>query len=112
MQRLVKLCFMGLAVMFLAACTSSYESTTQQADDGAYIRLSGNFMGTELSINQQPPIRIREGSTRTFRLDNERVALFELTPGAQRIRITRDGEVVVNRELYVGRGNTIAIRVP
>lgn len=112
MQRLIKLCFAGLAVLFLAACTSSYESTTQQADDGAYIRLSGNYMGTELTINQQPPIRIQEGSTRTFQLDNERVALFELSPGAQRIRITRGGEVLVNRELYVGRGNTIAIRVP
>lgn len=112
MQRLIKLCFAALAVLFLVACTSSYESTTQQADDGAYIRLSGNFMGAELTINQQPPIQIREGSTRTFQLDNERVALFELNPGAQRIRITRGGEVIVNREVYVGRGNTIAIRVP
>lgn len=112
MHRLIKVCVGTLAIMFLAACTSSYESTTQQADDGAYIRLSGNFMGTELTINDQAPIRLREGSTRTFRLDNERVALFELNPGAQRIRITRDSELIVNRELYVGRGNTIAIRVP
>ncbi|MCC5879508.1 MAG: hypothetical protein JJU03_06420 [Idiomarina sp.] len=108
----MKVCLGALAIIFLAACTSSYESTTQQADDGAYIRLSGNFMGTELTINDQAPIRLREGSTRTFRLDNERVALFELSPGAQRIRITRDSELIVNRELYVGRGNTIAIRVP
>lgn len=112
MRRLIKLCIAGLAILALAACTSSYESTTQQADDGAYIRLSGNFMGTELTINDEPPIRVREGSTNTFRLDNERVALFELNPGSQRIRITRDGELVVNRELYVGRGNTIAVRVP
>lgn len=112
MNTLLKLAVAGLAFFLLTACTSGYQSTTQQADDGAYIRLSGNFMGTELVINEQTPIRIREGSTRTFRLDNERVAVFELMPGPQRIRITRDGELLVNRELYVGRGNTIAIRVP
>lgn len=107
----IKTMLVGL-VLTLAACTSGYESTTQQADEGAFIRLSGNFMGTELVINEQPPIQIREGSTRTFRLDNERVVVFELMPGPQRIRITRNGELLVNRELYVGRGNTIAIRVP
>lgn len=112
MKTWLRVSLVSALLMFLAACTSSYESTTQQADDGAYIRLSGNFMGTELSINEQAPIRLREGQTRTFRLDNERVAVFELQPGPQRIRITRDGAVVVNRELYVGRSNTIAIRVP
>lgn len=111
MHAWIKTMLVGLALT-LAACTSGYQSTTQQADEGAFIRLSGNFMGTELVINEQSPIQIREGSTRTFRLDNERVVVFELMPGPQRIRITRNGELLVNRELYVGRGNTIAIRVP
>lgn len=102
----------ALATLLLVACTSGYQSTTQHADEGAYIRLSGNFMGTELTLNEQTPIRLQEGSTRTFRLDNERVALFEVTPGTQRVQIRREGQVVVNREVYVGRGNTIAIRVP
>ena len=112
MQTWIKTLLLVVSVFALAACTSSYESTTQQADEGAYIRLSGNFLGTELTINEQAPIQLREGSTRTFRLDDERVAVFELMPGPQRIRITRGGELLVNRELYVGRGNTIAIRVP
>lgn len=112
MKKLLSVSFIALCALFLSACTSGYSSTTQEADDGAYIRLSGNFLGTELTINDQAPIRLREGSTRTFQLDNERVALFELTSGTQRIRITRNGELLVNRELYVSRGNTIAIRVP
>lgn len=112
MKILIRAGLIMCLALVLSACGSNYRSVTQQADDGAYIRLSGNFIGTELVINEQPPISIREGSTRTFRLDNERVALFEVTPGPQRVLITRDGSTLINRELYIGRGNTIAIRVP
>lgn len=112
MKTLIRAGLVLCLALIVSACGSNYRSVTQQADDGAYIRLSGNFYGTELVINDQAPVTLREGSTRTFRLDNERVAVFEVTPGPQRVLITRDGSTLVNRELYIGRGNTIAIRVP
>lgn len=96
----------------LTACTSGYRSVTQTADDGAYIRLSGNFMGTVMTINDDAPLQLTERNVRTFQLDNERVALFEVESGTQQVKITRDGRTLVHRELYVSDGNTVAVRVP
>ncbi|MGX5915430.1 hypothetical protein ACR0ST_11925 [Aliidiomarina sp. Khilg15.8] len=101
-----------LLSLALTACTSSYQSVTQTADDGAYIRLSGNFMGTVMTINDGAPVQLTERHIRTFQLDNERVVLFEVKSGTQQLRITRDGTTLVHRELYVSDGNTVAVRVP
>lgn len=101
-----------LVTLALSACTSGYRSVTQTADDGAYIRLSGNFMGTVMTINDEAPLQLTERHIRTFQLDNERVALIEVDSGRQQLRITRDGTTLVHRELYVSDGNTVAVRVP
>lgn len=101
-----------LLALALSACTSDYRSVSQTTDDGAYIRLSGNFMGTVMTINDEAPLQLTERHIRTFQLDNERVALIEVDSGTQQLRITRDGSTLVHRELYVSEGNTVAIRVP
>lgn len=112
MKKLLILPFVLLLAFTLGACTSTYRNVTQEADDGAYIRLSGNFMGTTMTINNEASVQLTERNISTFRLDGERVALFELQSGPQEILITRDGTTLVHRELYVSRGNTVAVRVP
>lgn len=112
MPRFLTIVSVAFALLVLNACTSSYEQVTQPASEQAFLHLTGNFMGTVLIINSQDPITLREGKTRTFQLEGQRFAAFEVAPGSLHVQIYRNDRVLINRELYVSNGNAVAIRVP
>jgi len=107
----MKLWISALFVLLLSACSTQFQAVTQ-VDDKAYLQLSGNFIGSVLQLNNQPPISLADGNVETFNLNGATVAKFELSTGSHQVQVTRDGQVLVKRTLFVSQGNTIEVRVP
>ncbi|NRA59373.1 MAG: hypothetical protein HRU25_00360 [Psychrobium sp.] len=105
-----KIIILALALL-VSACSSHYESTTA-VDDIAYLKLSGNFVGATLILDNSDPIILDQPQIKTYRIDNKLTAKLPLTKGTHKIRVTRDGIVVVNRKFYVSSGQTIEVIVP
>lgn len=107
----MKLWISALFVLLLSACSTQFQTVTQ-VDDKAFLQLSGNFADTVLQLDNQPPISLADGSVETFDLNGATVAKFELSTGSHQVQVTRNGQVLVKRTLYVSQGNTVEVRVP
>ena len=94
----------------MLGCSSSYETVAQVDDTKAFILLTGNFDNASLQINTNTPI-ILSSDIQTYQLDGKKVAKFEVTSGTNVVKITKDGNLVVNRKIYVSNGNSIEVNV-
>jgi len=77
-------------LMFLAGCAANQQGVVQY-EEAAYLKLTGNLENAYLAIDDNPPVLIEEPQ------DN---FVYQLTPGTHIITVTRDGKLLVKRELY------------
>ena len=103
--------FAVVVSLLVLGCSTNY-STTNQVDDLAYIQLQGNFLDTSLVIDDGAPILINEDTTETFTLEGKVVAKYPISTGKHTVKITRAGQVVVNRVIFVSNSNTFEVTVP
>ena len=108
MSRKILVVFMAI---ILAGCSSSYNSVTQ-VNDTAFLQLSGNFFDTQLSIDNESPITLSEGSIETFKIDDKVVVKFPISTGKHNLKVVRRGEIIVNRIIYVTNSNIFEVKVP
>jgi hypothetical protein len=94
----------------MLACTSSYESVTQVDDSKAFILLTGDFKEASLQINKNSPIAL-SSNIETYKLDGQTVAKFEVNSGTNTVKVFKNGQLVVNRKIYVTNGNSIEVNV-
>ena len=85
----------------LSGCASR-ERNVQLAEI-AYLAFQGDTSGLSLQIGEGEPFAM-EGSRDEVR--------YEVEPGRLRIRVWRNGEVIVNRDVFVSRGQSFLVVLP
>jgi len=82
---------MLLLLIFLAGCAATTQQGVIQHEEAAYLKLTGNLENAYLAIDDNPPVLIEE-PLEDF--------VYQLTPGTHIITVTRDGKLLMKRELY------------
>ena len=98
-----------IGFLALAACTTYHGVTQTHA--GSFLQLSGDFQNTELSIDEQTPILI-DKSVKIFKVDGKRVAKFAISEGTHTVKISKNGQIIVSRKVFVSEGNAFEVIVP
>lgn len=98
-----------IGFLFLTAC-GTFQSTTQ-TESNSFLQLTGSFLNSELIIDDQPVIVI-DKSVQTFKLEGKQVAKFIVAPGNHVIKISKNGQTIVNRKIFVSEGNVVEVIVP
>jgi hypothetical protein len=99
----------GMATLILGAlpllAVSSCEITesVSQAPNSAYLTFAGDTKGLVLQIDDGDPISL-QASRREVR--------YSIPSGKHRVRVMRDKFLVVDRQIFVGRGEGFLIELP
>jgi hypothetical protein len=107
----LKIIFSFVFSMFIIGCSSHFESTNQ-VNDSAFLQLEGNFLNTQLTLDNGTPIVLTKISIETFTLNGKEVTRFPISTGKHTITVSRSGTVIVNRVIYVSNSNTFEVVVP
>jgi len=105
----VLLAFAFFIITTLTGCSTNSESTNQ-VNDSAFLQLEGNFLNTQLSIDDEQSLELNSDSIKT--LNGKEVARFPISTGKHTLKITRSGAVIVQRVIYVSNSNTFEVVVP
>ena len=104
----MKAFFAILITLTLSAC-GSYQQTIQ-VDDQSYIQLSGDPEGVEIILNGNNLGKVEDFDS--YDLDGTKMTRFETTPGTHIIELTRSGETLIKRKIYVTEGNAFEVKLP
>ncbi len=89
MQRIVSI----LSILFLlAGC--GYKEGVVSGDSKAYLFFSGNVAGATVVVDDSAPFAIEAGRDHRYRVST----------GKHRVKVIREGVVIIERELYLGDG--------
>lgn len=108
---MLKFIFAFFISISIAGCSTHFESTNQ-VNDSAFLQLEGDFLNTQLIIDDATPIDLTEGAIKTFSLNGKEVARFPIATGKHTLQIIRSGTLVVNRVIYISNSNTFEVVVP
>jgi len=88
-----------LAIMF-SGC--AYNDGIVQKDNIAYLKLTGNIANISLQIDDNEIIPLIE-------LDED--TIFEIEPGVHIVKVLRNNQIIVNRELFFDNNITKEVNV-
>ena len=108
---MLKYLFAFLVSSALMGCSTSYQSTTQ-VNDAAFLQLAGNYLNTQLVLDDNPALALTETSVMSYSLNGQQVARFPIATGKHTLKISRSGVELVNRVIYVSNANTFEVVVP
>lgn len=108
---MIKRLFMVCGLLLLAACTTHYASTTE-VDDQAFLRLTGNFEQALMQVDSQPVIALDSQDVSRYDDHGEQIIKFEIPVGKHEVKVTRNGQLVVHRVMFVTNGNSFEVRIP
>ncbi|MBE8167444.1 MAG: hypothetical protein HAW66_03610 [Shewanella sp.] len=108
---MLKYIVLGLSLLFMTACGSSYKASTQVTEQ-AFVQLTGNFWNTQISLDNQAPVMVTEDTVESFELHDKDVVRFPVAPGPHLVTISRNGSVIVKRKIYVSNSNVFEVMVP
>ncbi|MBN2896384.1 MAG: hypothetical protein JXK05_10910 [Campylobacterales bacterium] len=80
------------ALLLLAGC--GYKEGVVSGDAKAYLFFSGNVKGATVVVDDSEPFVIEAGRDHRYRVST----------GKHRVKVIRDGVVIIERELYLGDG--------
>ena len=93
------------ALLFVAATTVAcfhQDTGALSRAPAAFLVFSGETSNALVSVDSRP-----------FELNGDNAKNhFELSPGKHRVRVTRQGQVVVDRELLLSDGQTMEVSIP
>jgi len=92
--------FLGL-LLILSAC-GGYREGVIQSDSKSYLHFTGNIQDTVVSIDHIEPFSLGSES------DNVH---YQISPGKHSIIIKRGAKLIVNREIFLGKGLTKEINI-
>lgn len=78
-------------ILLLTGCAFNYDRGAVQHEETAYLKLTGNLENAYLAIDDNAPVMIEEP---------DKNIVYQIEPGTHIITVTRNGAVVVKRELY------------
>ena len=103
-----KLILLFAMVLVLAAC-GAYQQTVQVSDK-AYLLIIGDPDGGVVTIDDGKALAM-EKDTVSFDLNGQTATKIEITIGSHTVKITKNGELIVNRKFYVSNGNSFEVRL-
>ena len=100
-----------ILVLTLAGCSSHFQSVNQ-INESAFLQLEGNFINSQLVIDDNDPVDLTNDKVNTFTLKGKTVARFPVSTGKHTLKVITDNVVVVERVFYVSNSNTFEVVVP
>lgn len=97
-----------VAFFMLTSCGTYSQSV--QVDDKAYLLLIGNPEGKVVTIDNNKSIDLSNETTQ-FNLNGETATKIQISIGSHTVKITRDGELIVNRKFYVSSGTSFEVQL-
>ena len=86
-------------LLFVGGC--GYNSGALTPEKRAYLYFTGATEGVEVSIDNGPTFAVKKGE------ENH----YKLKPGMHSVKIYRDGDMIVERQIYLGDGIAKEIEV-
>lgn len=83
---------MLLSSLWLGGC--GYKEGATASDQQAYLHFSGNTKDVTVSVD----------GANEFSVESSRNNPYKIRPGKHTVKVYRNGQVVVHREVYVGDG--------
>ncbi|MGB0894122.1 MAG: hypothetical protein ACPGUD_06915 [Parashewanella sp.] len=108
---MLKNILIAMSLLLITACGSTYNATTQVAEQ-AYLQLTGNFWNAQVSVDNQAAVAIMKDNVESFEIGNKEVVRFPVSPGTHLITVSKNGTVIVKRKIYVSNSNTFEVIVP
>ena len=99
----------SLAFVLLVGC-GSYQTVTQ-SDGLAYIQFVGGTQDETLLIDGQTSGTLGV-DLESFDLNGVIVTKIQLPPGTHEVELSRSGETIVHRKIYVSEGNIFEVIIP
>jgi uncharacterized protein YcfL len=103
-----KLLLIVLALFMVAGCGTYRE--TVQVDDKAYLLLIGEPGGNIVTIDDGKSIDLGQ-ETRSFYLNGKTATKIEVSIGTHTVKVTKGGEITVNRKFYVSTGTSFEVQL-
>lgn len=110
-----------LVLVFLAGCGAQQQLVTAAPEKTEVVVLGPKLIGATISIGEAFNTTVRREDLVAYRMgvlgaadkDDERLERVAVTvdPGTHRVRVIRDGTVLFDETLYVGRGQVREARL-
>lgn len=100
-------------VLFIVSC--GYKEGIIQKSDKSYLKFTGNWENATVQIDDIQPFILKsyftntEGQKHKVRQDNK---LYQLFPGKHIIKVYRNGNLVVNRILFLDNNVIKEVQIP
>lgn len=95
-----KLVVLLIGLCLLVSC--GYREGILQGSDGSYLTFKGNLEGVVARVSDLEP----------FTLTGENSKLYQVPPGKHTIKLYRNGQLIVDRVMFVQNQATLEVNVP
>jgi uncharacterized lipoprotein YajG len=103
-----KLLMIIVAFLMVTGCGTYRQSV--QVDDNAYLLLIGEPAGNIVTIDNGKPIELGK-ETESFDLNGKIATKIQVPIGTHTLKVTKDGDLVVNRKFYVSTGGSFEVQL-
>lgn len=97
-----------MALLMVTGC-GTYRQTVE-VDDNAYLLLIGDPTGNIVTIDNGRPIELGK-ETESFNLNGKTATKIQVPIGSHTVKVTKDGELMVNRKFYVSTGTSFEVEL-
>jgi hypothetical protein len=104
-----KVILLLLGILILHAC--GFQEGIVQRAEKSFIKFSGNWADVSVQIDDMNQFVLKSGadSEKSSGDDNK---LYQLSPGKHSIKVYRDGNLIVNRILFLDNQATAEVIIP
>ncbi|MEX2117266.1 MAG: hypothetical protein WEB37_10280 [Bacteroidota bacterium] len=86
------------------ACAGGYVEGVSQKSEKGFLKFVGNTQFATVSIDGKPAFSLAE--------DKEKDVVYEVKPGNRQVRVFRNNQLVVDRNVFVDNQATMEINIP
>lgn len=104
-MNILKTLSIAFFLIFATACSSynTYSSGSTTSEPVSYLYFTGNIEGAEVSIDEAPAFIVTKSGAKQQ---------YKVTPGKHQIIVSKQGNVVVKRNILLGDGHEKEINIP
>lgn len=118
---------MKISVLFLilaltTACGTQQQRTTSLAEPSQIVVRSQRLVGSTVLVGESIQKLITKGDLTPFKMgvlgvnnsdtENLQAVTINVDPGNHRLRVVRDGQTILDQNLYLGQGQVREVRAP
>lgn len=96
-------------IMILHAC--GYQEGIIQKGEKSFIKFTGNRTNVSVQIDDMKEFVLKPGAPSETNSSNVN-KLYQVSPGQHSIKVYRDGELIVNRILFLDNQTTVEVIIP